>query len=83
MEFTELSTEQIAELSAGAGKTSYADVIRQFLAAGIDGADVTNAFGERKASTVAAGLKNAQKKHADTEGATVAYDGSVVALIRN
>lgn len=86
MDFKQLTPDQIAEIASTTQTGSYAQVLRDFLAAGIDGADLTDSFPGKKLTTVAAGLKNAQRKNADFASVRVVHmtrDGvEVLALVK-
>lgn len=62
MEFRELSSDEIAELTT-ARPGQYRDVLTQFVDSGFDGADVSGAFPGKKLSTAASALKRTAEKH--------------------
>lgn len=64
MEFTELSQEQIDQLRSGTRQAGlYRQTLDEFVASGLQGADVTAAFPGRKASSVVQALKKVAKRN--------------------
>lgn len=87
MDFKELSAEEVTELRGNTRQVgAYRTAMEQFVASGLSGADVTDQFTGRKASSVAQALKKIAKR--DYEGVVevlhVNRDGAeTVALIRS
>lgn len=86
MPFTELTADQIAELRGSTRQTGqYKAMIQEFVDSGVAGADVTESFPGRKASSAYQALNKVAKR--DFEGVVdvihVTRDGrETIALVR-
>lgn len=83
MEFTQLDPTVLAEIQAARTSGSYKQALTEFAASDVSATDVSGAFPGKKVTTIAAGLKNAQRKDDAFSGIKVYNVGDVVALVKS